>query len=161
MLHEHGIVAFSPEIGDENEWSQNFYVKKWQIPIIVKNFLPSVEYFIQMHKTRLNLISLDLNLKYQKLEIALNNLGISNLYDITIQLKSRALFQDNVKIKKAKIQSLREDRKNKNRKQVSSEFVVNNVKKNMTILNYNIFRRDYLELDIYLEGLDKDHTKID
>jgi len=52
MLHTHDIIAFSPEVGDDSKISEHFYVQNPEyIPTLMKNFYPTVRYFVHMHNT--------------------------------------------------------------------------------------------------------------
>ena len=52
MLHYHDIIAYSPEIGNHDKFSNHFYVSdlKKNMPIIVKDFYPTIRFFIDMHR---------------------------------------------------------------------------------------------------------------
>jgi hypothetical protein len=52
MLHYHDIIAYSPEIGNHDKFSSHFYVAdlKKNLPKIVKDFYPTIRFFVDMHK---------------------------------------------------------------------------------------------------------------
>lgn len=59
MIHFHDILAYSPEIGNHDKFSNHFYVSdtKKHLPTIVKDFYPTIRYFIDMHKIRIDVKS--------------------------------------------------------------------------------------------------------
>lgn len=152
MLHEHGIIAFSPEIGDKHLWSNKFYTSSPRTPIIVEDFYPSVKYFLEMHKAKQIIQDFDLNFKYQRLRIIVQNLGISNLYDVIIELYSKELFQEKLTINKANVYFFGEDQENKASSKTFTDLTIN-AKNNTLTSNLNIPRRSYITFDVYFDKL--------
>ena len=53
MLHEHSIIAFSPEVGIDDRDSRHFYTRQDLISKIISGFYPTVNFFIKIHALKL------------------------------------------------------------------------------------------------------------
>jgi len=58
MLKAHKIIAMSPEVGTDDNFSEHFYIKnpKIFVPKVISSFIPTVEYFINMHHTSFSVV---------------------------------------------------------------------------------------------------------
>jgi hypothetical protein len=54
MLYTHDIVALNPEVGNDTTYGDTFYIAdtKKNLPKVVRDFHPTVKYFMEMHRTR-------------------------------------------------------------------------------------------------------------
>jgi hypothetical protein len=87
MLYAHDIVALNPEVGNDTPYGDTFYIAdtKKNLPMVVRDFHPTVKYFMEMHRTRLTLASQQKSKNWLKIEFV--NKGLASLYGAKFELK--------------------------------------------------------------------------
>lgn len=89
-LQAHGQFAFTYEVGNDDPASQYFYPPTNIIADVVKDFYPSIQDFIDYHKTNLVNVSMTVvkrTSKQQLQNIIVFNKGLSTLYNPVIKIK--------------------------------------------------------------------------
>jgi len=87
MMHYHDILAYSPEIGNHDKFSEHFYVTdiKNHLPTIIQNFYPTVRFFIDMHKISFKVESV--KRIGNKIQLQLFYGGLSIVEGVTLMFK--------------------------------------------------------------------------
>jgi hypothetical protein len=87
MLNAHDIVALNPEVGNDTLYGDTFYISdtKKNLPMVVRDFHPTVKYFMEMHRTRLAVGPQGKGKGWLKIFVV--NKGLASLYGAKFELK--------------------------------------------------------------------------
>lgn len=146
MLAKHKIIAFSPEVGVDNDWAQHFLIPntKAHLPFLINGFYPTIDYFIKMHSTQIKEISSRTD--GSSMVISLYNSGLSTLYNTKLVLKVHSKTHQ---VKNVFISFKNENNKNKLQKKTLMGI---NVRDNSGSISMNLKRRIGINLHVVFKN---------
>jgi hypothetical protein len=87
MLHNHSIIALSPELGNRKKYSKKFYPKPRYIPKIVEANLRVIKFFIGMHKVNLVVKKFFLSKDKKNFRVIVLNKGIGDIGGVRVGIE--------------------------------------------------------------------------